>query len=1010
MQVSLLRKKPESSSEKSIFGTIFSSMLVVLLIEVLLLVASIYLMQVGPQLDQNAEDILAMQVETRSGYIQSQLNEAQELSSLTTRINTLTEELLADGSISLDTLDSGSDAALPLLEAATPELISTLRSRPVTGIFIILNTHDLDQRQTGERMPVVYLRDLDPDSPPSDNNSDLMFERAPAQLVQSQNIYTDKSWEPAIAYKALGRGGLLYPPFQAAYQAETKLDPVAYGHWTTSSYILTGDTRPAIAYSQPLILPDGTVYGVIGVEILTSYLTEKLPYGELQTGNSGSYFLAVSNDLLSNTSASISLTPVLASTETDALSSLSSSLQFRSRNKCYRMSEDGVAYISSIVSLDLYSRNAPFSNEQWCLVGVVPTSQLFAFSQRVQQLLFLTVLLTLIVGFVASWLISERMSKPVTQLSAEVEAAQAQADALPHLSKTGIAEVDQFASAITQLSTDVLASSTRFLRIMEMASVELAGYELRGDILYTTDNFFPMLGLKKPADLTPESFRAQIAQLEQTNLYRTTPNRSRIFAIPQSDGSTQYIVLRVTHVAAETPSEVGMLEDCTTSMLEQQRIEHERDYDMLTGLYSRQAFNRVCNELFEQPEKLGCAALLMMDLDNLKHINDTYGHDWGDQYIRQTGQCFLSNTPAGTICSRLSGDEFLLLFYGYSSQEEIRVHLRRLNDALHASCSTLPNGRTLNISISGGVAWYPEDGRDLKTLKKYADFAMYQVKQSHKGHMNDFDIGVYHREEYAAQTQRDFETMLKEELVTYYFQPIFSSQNGQITAYEALMRVNMPTLHSPSQVMTLAHELDRLYDIERLTVFKSSECFVQLQQKHLIRKDALLFLNSIANISVTDADSAEYIRRYPDLLKQLVVEITEQEELDHECLERKRNVPGFSGAFALDDYGSGYSNEINLLELSPRYIKIDISIIRGIDTDRDKQQIVSNIVAYAHARSMKLIAEGIENDAELRKVIDLGVDLLQGFYLSRPAAVPTPIAPKALETIRELYSRRSSVG
>ena len=1009
MQVSLSHKKPESSSEKSIFGTIFSSMLVVLLIEVFLLVASIYLMRVGPQLDQNAEDILAMQVETRGGYIQSQLLEAQELSSLSTRINTLTEELLADGSISLDTLDSGSEAALPLLKAATLRLISTLRSRPVTGIFLVLNTHDLDQRQTGERMPVVYLRDLDPDAPPSDNNSDLMFERAPAQLVQSQSIYTDKSWEPALAYRALGKGGLLYPPFQAAYQDEVKLDAAAYGHWTTSSYILTGDTRPAIAYSQPLILPDGTVYGVIGVEILTSYLTDRLPYGELQSDNSGSYFLAFSDDASSNIDK-LSLTPVLSSTRTSALSSLSSPLQFNRKDKCYRMSQAGSAYISSIVPLELYSRNAPFSNEQWCLVGVVPTSHLFAFSQRVQQLLFLTVLLTLIVGFSASWLISERMSKPVTQLSAEVEAAQAQADTLPHLSKTGIAEVDQFASAITQLSTDVLASSTRFLRIMEMASVELAGYELRGDILYTTDNFFPMLGLKKPADLTPESFRAQIAQLEKTHLYRTTPNRSRIFAIPQSDGSTQYIILRVTHIASETPSEVGMLEDCTSSMLEQQRIEHERDYDMLTGLYSRQAFNRVCNELFAQPEKLGCAALLMMDLDNLKHINDTYGHDWGDQYIRQTGQCFAANTPKGTVCSRLSGDEFLLLFYGYDSQDAIRKELSALNGALRASCATLPNGKTLNISISGGVAWFPEDGTDLKTLKKYADFAMYQVKQSHKGHTGDFDIGVYHREEYAAQTQREFEQLLREKLVTYYFQPIFSAHSGRVAAYEALMRVNMPTITSPSQVMTLAHELDRLYDIERITLFKSGETYEQLQQKGLLQNGAFLFVNSIANVSLTPADVAKYQRRFPELLKYLVVEITEQEDLDRDSLERKRNVPGFSGSFALDDYGSGYSNELNLLALAPRYIKIDISIVRGIDTDRDKQQIVSNIVDYAHARSMQLIAEGIENDAELRKVIDLGVDLLQGFYLSRPAAVPTPLAQPALDTIRRIHTRNSSAG
>ena len=304
------------------------------------------------------------------------------------------------------------------------------------------------------------------------------------------------------------------------------------------------------------------------------------------------------------------------------------------------------------------------------------------------------------------------------------------------------------------------------------------------------------------------------------------------------------------------------------------------------------------------------------------------------------------------------------------------------------------------------MAWYPEDGRDLRTLKKYADFAMYQVKQSHKGHMRDFDIGVYHQEEYAAQTQRDFARLLREELVSYHFQPIFSARTGRVAAYEALMRVDLPTLSSPAQVMQLAHETGRLYEIERITVFRSSEAFQRLQAQNLVQSDALLFLNSIANVSVTETDNAEYVSRFPELLKRLVVEITEQEDLDLECLERKRNVPGFSGSFALDDYGSGYSNEINLLELSPRYIKIDISIIRGIDADPDKQQIVSNITAYAHARGMLLIAEGIENEAELRTVIKLGVDLLQGYYLSRPAAVPTPIAPAAQALIDRMQKQQ----
>ena len=657
----------------------------------------------------------------------------------------------------------------------------------------------------------------------------------------------------------------------------------------------------------------------------------------------------------------------------------------------------------------LWCRNAPFSNERWLLIGTVNSKVLFAFADNVRNVIAIAIVFTLVLGALGSLVIARNLAHPVELLYHEVVDGQEKKQ-FPQLSHTNIRELDRLADALTSLNSELLNNSTKFLRIMDMASVELGGYELRFDTgsVYVTDNFFSLLGEPQPKDcfLSVRRFEETLTRIQLSRPCTTTERGDKLLTI-RKDGQTRYVLLRVTK---DWNVQVGLAEDVTIATLERLRIEHERDYDILTGLYNRQAFQRVCGELFEDPQQLGTAALLMMDLDNLKHINDTYGHDWGDQYIRQTGQCFAANTPKGTVCSRLSGDEFLLLFYGYDSQDAIRKELSTLNGALRASCSTLPNGKTLNISISGGVAWFPEDGTDLKTLKKYADFAMYQVKQSHKGHTGDFDIGVYHREEYAAQTQREFEQLLREELVTYYFQPIFSAHSGRVAAYEALMRVNMPTITSPSQVMTLAHELDRLYDIERITLFKSGETYEQLQQKGLLQNGAFLFVNSIANVSLTPADVAKYQRRFPELLKYLVVEITEQEDLDRDSLERKRNVPGFSGSFALDDYGSGYSNELNLLALAPRYIKIDISIVRGIDTDRDKQQIVSNIVDYAHARSMQLIAEGIENDAELRKVIDLGVDLLQGFYLSRPAAVPAPLAQPALDTIRRIHTRNSSAG
>ena len=334
--------------------------------------------------------------------------------------------------------------------------------------------------------------------------------------------------------------------------------------------------------------------------------------------------------------------------------------------------------------------------------------------------------------------------------------------------------------------------------------------------------------------------------------------------------------------------------------------------------------------------------------------------------------------------------------------EQLREKLEALTRAMQQAVVVLPSGSDLHISISGGVAWYPEDGRDIETLKKYADFAMYQVKHSTKGQMKDFDIGVYNQEAYIARTRREFHQLISEERVYYYFQPIFSAQTGRVHAYEALMRSDLPTLRSPATIMKLAREQGALYEIERLTFRKALEEFDNLRSKNLVDRQALIFINSIASVCLRREDSEYMDQRWHELRRQMVIEITEEEEMNREALETKRHAPGFSGMFALDDYGSGYSNEGSLLELAPRFIKVDISIIRGIDSDPDKQQILRNVVRYAQPRSMQIIAEGVETAAEMRTVIDLGADLLQGYFLARPAAVPDPIAPEAAEIIRAI--------
>ncbi len=1001
------RKPSDHAPHVTIFHTILRSMLWILFIEIALLVGILYLCRINTSLEQNAVDILQIQTENRQNYLQGQMLDAQDLSSLAGKINAVTQAMLDDGEISLDTLDSGSDAASPLLLSIGDSLISSMRHRPVTGIFVVLNTHDLDTREKGEPLPCLYLRDLDPDSAPSQRNSDLMLVRAPAQVVQSLYIATDTSWTPSINYGANGSSGFLYPVFQAAYHGNGELDAADYGHWTSSPYTLSGDDHSAIAYTIPLILDDGTVYGVLGVEILESYLQALLPGTELQNDSSGTYLLGVaSNSAIGKDDLTVSVISASPAANAPQQSYDQTLLLKPSKRGGYQSDSPLGLCHAAVAPLTLYNRNAPFSNEQMLLIGSVPVSALYAFSGDVVRLLIIAVLVVLTAGLFSSLVLARKLSRPISRLSDEVAHARESRSSIPTLSATGIIELDRFSSAFTQLGREVLDTSTKFLRIMDMASVELGGYELRSapNSIYVTDNFFDLLGMPGvDADaLTAQSFRELLQRFERSCPHSPAPDGAMLYHIRLPSGKERYLRIETTH---EDGTQVGLAEDVTANTLEKLRIEHECDYDTLTDLYNRRAFHRICAEFFCSPEKLGHAALLMFDLDNLKQINDTFGHDWGDEYIRRTGECFAKNAPARTVCARISGDEFSALFYGYNDQDTLRADIRALKAALEHSVVQLPSGRELRVSVSGGIAWYPESSTNLITLRKYADFAMYQVKHSRKGELLEFDPEVYRTSLQERRCHEEFRRLINEELVTYRFQPIIDAKDGSVFAYEALMRVDLPMLRSPTDVLRLAREENCLHEVERITFFCASSAYHALENAGKVVPSALLFVNSIASQYLTPDELSEYSARYASILPRIVIEITEEECLDPKALRIKQTIRGSSGAFALDDYGSGYSNERSLLELSPNYIKIDLSIIRDIDTDANKRQIVSNTVSYAHQRGMKVVAEGLETADEVRTVLSLGVDLLQGFFLAMPQVEPGGASEESLAVIAEMHSQ-----
>ncbi|BAK98295.1 hypothetical protein OBV_10970 [Oscillibacter valericigenes Sjm18-20] len=1001
--------KAKPGAERSVSRFLILPMLGLLAMEILLLVGSIFVSGVITQLRENSDQMLLQQVENRRNYLENAMVSSwSDLTTLRETINTAASAMAEDGALDPDTLgpNGSGHGGDELLIQIVPDLISTLYAKRLSGVFVILNTQELpdDFNWESASFSGICIRDMDSSAPQSAFNTDLLLVRAPVAVVRSLDLSTSSDWKPQCAFHSGSGSDFFQRPFQTAWNAAGNLSAQYCGYWSEQPYQLEDSDTTSISYSQPLVLSDGTVYGVLGVELQTDYLSRLLPAEELHK-EAGSYILATSRDGVYK--------PVLANGVFSDQVPDKLTVEAR-KDGSVRFLADGQQYSAAVRSLRLYGNNAPFSQTGWVLIGAAAEKDLYSFSDNMLTLLIVIALVTLLFGILGSAFISRSMADPIRILADRVAEAQKSQAGIPDLPATGIREIDQFSGTIVSLSRSVMDSSTRMLRIIEMASVELGGFEYRsGEPMFVTANFFPMLGMKDvdASGITREQFGRLLEQLDSNLVSKSAKKDSRLYKI-SDDGSVRYI--RVS-IRRNGDCLVGLAENATTATLEQLRIEHERDYDLLTGIYNRRAFYRMADELFLFPEQLGTAALLMIDLDNLKSINDRFGHDFGDQYIRCAGQCFLHGVPAETLVARQSGDEFYLLFYGYSDQSEIRQKISRLLDIVRQKSIALPGGLRQHLSISGGIAWYPRDSRNIGELMKYADFAMYQVKHTRKNGVAEFDMKLYHQAGDSPECRQEFHRILDEGRITYHFQPIADAHTGNIRGYEALMRVSALTLTGPEQLLHIARREGCLGEIERITWFKSAETFQNLLEQEQISPDALLFVNSIPSQAMAPQSTAEFHRRFSALQPRIVVEILEGEDLDEACTNAKRETPGFSGMFALDDYCGSNRSKKNLLKLAPAFIKIDISMIRSIDISRDHQEIISNLVAYAHQRDMQVIAEGVETPRELEAVIDLGVDLIQGYFLGRPAAIPPiEIAPEAIElicikeSVERINSRRKS--
>ncbi len=426
-------------------------------------------------------------------------------------------------------------------------------------------------------------------------------------------------------------------------------------------------------------------------------------------------------------------------------------------------------------------------------------------------------------------------------------------------------------------------------------------------------------------------------------------------------------------------------------------LQKEVDIDKLTGLYNRNKYKEKINKLIlDEPKKHG--ALLFCDIDNLKFVNECYGHRNGDLYIKAMADSLRTFEEYPSVLSRLAGDEFVVYIHGFETAEDAKHTVeQKISEVLDTYFTTTLHVEE-KIRFTSGAAVYPTDSNNIDILEKFADYAMLKMKKTSKGDISFYDKKAFDRSTFLLANKGHLDEFLEKELIDFAMQPIVDARTFEIYGYEALMRPQMKVINSPLLLLQLAKDESKLDKLERLVLKKA---FEKINKNIEQLRNKKIFINSIADRILTKEELAKYIENYPNILSNVIIEVTEQEYVDEEVLKDKTEMfKEFGALIALDDYGAGYSNEFTLLSGLYDIVKIDMKIIRDIDKDVKRQEIVKSIIKVSKINNYKVLAEGVETKDEVEILQVLGVDFMQGFFFAKPDLEIKGISKSALKMLK----------
>lgn len=465
----------------------------------------------------------------------------------------------------------------------------------------------------------------------------------------------------------------------------------------------------------------------------------------------------------------------------------------------------------------------------------------------------------------------------------------------------------------------------------------------------------------------------------------------------------------VRDIQGRTSHYVAASSDITSIKLAQQQIEFLTHHDALTGLPNRTLLkDRLAQGMQRANRENTPLALLYLGLDHFKNINETLGHAVGDTVLQEVARRLTEATRAGDTLARLGGDEFVLLLEDDVIAQQATV-ARKLLDLFTAPIFV--DGNELAVTASIGISIYPDDGADASTLLQHADQAMHNAKAAGRNTYRFFDpalsVGVLERLSMEAALRR---AMVRNELLLHY-QPQVDLYSGEIVVLEALLRWRHPEkgLLLPAEFIPLAEETDLIVQIGAWVL---QEACRQLQAWHATGHARLCVSVNVSALQFTHGAMEEtlaQVLRDTGLNGHFVeLELTESLIMfDYDKTKAfLKRLKALGVGLAVDNFGLGHSSLSYLKHFPIDKLKIDKSFIGGIVTDRDDAAIVQAMIAMGHSLQLKMIAEGVESEAQAGYLRTLHCDLMQGFYFSHP--LPAGEIPALLST-HETRSRSPAV-